>query len=82
LLSLGRVGETRAISVHLHDPYGNPIGGDVAPAGVTVHVTIRRLSVRNATSDNDGGYLDTDVVDLPASFANGEFLLFPYVQCD
>ena len=82
LLSLGRVGETRAISVHLHDSYGNPIGGDVAPTGVTVHVTIRRLSVRNATSDNDGGYLDTDVVDLPASFANGEFLLFPYWQCD
>jgi hypothetical protein len=72
LLSLGRVGETRAISVHLHDSYGNPI--DVAPAGVTVHVTIRRLSVRNATSDNDGGYLDTDVVDVAASFANGEFL--------
>ena len=82
LLSLGRVGETRAISVHLHDSYGNPIGGDVAPAGVTVHITIRRLLVRNATSDNDGGYLDTDVVDVAASFANGEFLLFlfPYGQ--
>ena len=75
LLSLGRVGETRAISVHLHDSYGNPIGGDVAPAGVTVHITIRRLSVRNATSDNDGGYMDTEVVDVAASFANGEFLL-------
>ena len=74
LLSLGRVGETRAISVHLHDSYGNPIGGDVAPTGVTVHVTIRRLLVRNATSDNDGGYLDTEVVDVAASFANGEFL--------
>ena len=79
LLSLGRVGETRAISVHLHDSYGNPIGGDVVPAGLTVHVTIRRLSVRNATSDNDGGYIDTDVVDVPASFANGEFL-FIYVR--
>ena len=79
LLSLGRVGETRAVSVHLHDSYGNPIGGDVAPTGVTVHVTIRRLSVRNATSDNDGGYIDTDVVDVPASFANGEFL-FIYVR--
>ena len=70
------------MSVHLYDSYGNPIGGDIVPAGLTVHVTIRRLSVRNATSDNDGGYLDTDVVDLPASFANGEFLLFPYWQCD
>ena len=79
LLSLGRVGETRAISVHLHDSYGNPIGGDVAPTGVTVHITIRRLTVRNATSDNDGGYIDTDVVDVAASFANGEFL-FIYVR--
>ena len=78
LLSLGRVGETRAISVHLHDSYGNPIGGDVAPAGVTVHITIRRLSVRNATSDNDGGYIDTDVVDVAASFANGEFLFLSF----
>ena len=79
LLSLGRVGETRAISVHLHDSYGNPIGGDVAPTGVTVHITMRRLHVHNATSDNDGGYIDTDVVDVAASFANGEFL-FIYVR--